>query len=220
MAASRHLLDGIGIWAEFRRVALATCGPMLLLDRDGVVIHDAGYVGRRDAVRLCDGVGPAIARANRLDVPVAIVTNQSGIARGFYGWDGFVEVQDAIDSMLSKHGARIDAILACGYHEDGDNGLAVTNHPWRKPRPGMLNTALDVLNGDRTRSAMIGDQNSDMEAALAAGIQTSVLVTELGPTATECRSSVAVSPAEAIDRWLDGIHVPVQAVSDVFRTSR
>ena len=94
-----------------------SAGPILMLDRDGVIILDHGYVGRQEDVEMVTDVAPAISRVNAAGIPVVIVTNQSGIARGHYGWDGFVAVQDAIDRQLKRDGAHVDAVLACGYHE-------------------------------------------------------------------------------------------------------
>jgi D-glycero-D-manno-heptose 1,7-bisphosphate phosphatase len=139
-----------------------------------------------------------------MGVPVAIVTNQSGIARGHFGWDGFHEVQRAIDLAISKAGGWVDGVFACAYHGSGEGTLAVPDHPWRKPRPGMLNLALDIFNGQRARSAMIGDKTSDMEAAAAANIQFKFLISaDVSCTASGYSGIVSyANPAEAISAFL------------------
>lgn len=198
------MLDGIGLWAEIRGAPLAVPGPMLLLDRDGILNVDTGYVGSSEQVQLLPGVIEALVNCNQMGVPVAIVTNQSGIARGMFGWDGFVAVQETIDLALNKAGGRMDAIFACGYHETGTGALAIADHPWRKPRPGMLNLALDIFNAQRDKSAMIGDKLSDMEAAAAAKLGLKYLAGHDASSVTS-RGTVILpmaNPAEAIRAFL------------------
>jgi D-glycero-D-manno-heptose 1,7-bisphosphate phosphatase len=204
MTASTYLLDGLGLWAEIRGAPLAVPGPMLLLDRDGVVNADIGYVGASDEVAILPGVAEALAACNHMGVPVAVVTNQSGIARGRFGWDGFAEVQRTIDLALGRAGAHIDAIFACAYHDIGAGALAIANHPWRKLRPGMLNLALDMFNARRDKSAMIGDKLSDMEAASAASLDLRFLVaSDASPPALQGAGIVPfINPAEAIEAFL------------------
>ena len=106
------VIDDIGLWRE---IGSADWGqrPALFLDRDGVIIADTAYLGRAEDLRMIDGVAPAIARCNTLGIPVAVVTNQSGIARGYYDWDGFRAVQAALSAALAAAGAHLDAVLAC-----------------------------------------------------------------------------------------------------------
>jgi D-glycero-D-manno-heptose 1,7-bisphosphate phosphatase len=159
----------IGLWSE-----LAPAGrklrPALFLDRDGVIIADTGYVGRAEDVRMLEGVAAAIARCNALPVPVVVVTNQSGIARGRYDWDGFRAVQTGVAAYLAAAGAHLDAVLACAYHGDGVGPLRVSNHPWRKPNPGMILAAAAGMNLDLARSWIVGDRAHDLAAGAAAGL--------------------------------------------------
>ena len=94
----------------------------LFLDRDGVVVEDTDYLGSADDVRMLPNAAAAIARCNRLGVPVVLVTNQSGIGRGKYDWDGFDAVQAAISTALAAQGGRFDSVLACAYHADARVG--------------------------------------------------------------------------------------------------
>lgn len=160
----------IGLWS-----ALAPAGrvsrPALFLDRDGVIIVDTGYVGRAEDVQMLEGVAAAIARCNALNIPVVVVTNQSGIARGRYDWDGFRAVQDEVTLHLAAAGAHLDAVLACAYHADSVSGsLRVGNHPWRKPNPGMILAAASGINLDLSRSWIVGDRAHDLAAGAAAGL--------------------------------------------------
>jgi D-glycero-D-manno-heptose 1,7-bisphosphate phosphatase len=161
--------DDIGLWRELgepREVSR----PALFLDRDGVIVEDTNYVGRAQDVRMIDGVAAAIARCNRLGIPVVVVTNQSGIGRGLYGWDGFHSVQATIAKALAAAGAHLDGVFACAYHGEAVEPFRIADHPWRKPNPGMLLAAAAGLNLDLSRSWIVGDRASDLAAALAAGL--------------------------------------------------
>src|SRR5580692_3759569 len=85
--------------------------PALFLDRDGVVVVDTNYLGRVEDLQMIAGSAEAIARCNALEIPVVLVTNQSGIARGHYDWNGFQSVQAAIAAELARAGGHLDAVL-------------------------------------------------------------------------------------------------------------
>jgi len=173
---AQHLLDGIGLWADIRCAMPTEAGPVLFVDRDGVLIEDRGYVGSAAQTQLYPDAPAAIAAARALGYRVAIVTNQSGIARGLYDWSGFAEVQEVIDAALARAGTAVDAVLACAYHGDGQAPYAVADHFWRKPNPGMILEGLHRLHGIAAPSVMVGDKASDVAAARAAGLGSAVLV--------------------------------------------
>lgn len=170
------IVDESGLWCEIGS-ADGAGRPALFLDRDGVIVADTHYLGRAEDLRLLDGAASAIARCNALAIPVVLVTNQSGIARGYYDWDGFRNVQAALSAALADAGARLDAVLACAYHADGRAPFRVADHPWRKPNPGMILAAGDRMGLDLPRSWIIGDAVHDVAAGVAAGIAGGVLVT-------------------------------------------
>lgn len=148
----------------------------LFLDRDGVVVEDTDYLGDAGDVRMLPGAAGAIARCNRLGIPVVLVTNQSGIGRGRYGWDGFAAVQAAIAAALAAEGGRFDAVLACAYHTDAREGFRIADHGWRKPKPGMILEAARLMRLDLGGSWIVGDRASDIEAGRAAGLAGGVLL--------------------------------------------
>ncbi len=113
---------------------------------------------------------PIISAANRFGLPVVVVTNQSGIARGYFGWDEFAAVNARILGLLAERGCGADMVLACAYHEAGSGALGIAGHPMRKPKPGMLFRAAEILGLDLGRSIMVGDSISDMEAGRRAGL--------------------------------------------------
>ena len=93
--------------------------PGILLDRDGTIIVDHGYVGSVDRVEFINGAPQAIARFNRAGIPVAVVTNQAGVARGLYGIEDVALVHKYITEHLAEHEAHIDLFLFSPYHPDG-----------------------------------------------------------------------------------------------------
>lgn len=150
--------------------------PCLFLDRDGVIVEDTHYLHRVADIEFIPGLAEAIAQTNLTGIPVVIVTNQAGIGRGYYDWNAFARVQKAILKHLGEKGATIDMVLACAYHTDAEGSLAVADHPWRKPRPGMLLEAARELEIDLSQSFIIGDSISDLLAGKAAGLCGGALV--------------------------------------------
>ncbi len=160
---------GIWIWAappQERAPRLA-----LFLDRDGVIIEDPGYLCRATDLRLIEGAAGVIAEANRRGIPVVEVTNQAGIGRGYYGWDDFVAVEEALTQLLARESASVDAVFACPYHREGIAPWVHPEHPARKPRPGMLLAAERLLGLDLGRSWIVGDRLGDLQAGYHAGLR-------------------------------------------------
>ena len=155
-------------------------GPVLLADRDGTLIRDVPYLSRLEEIVLLPGVLKALRLLNDRAIPVAIVTNQSGVARGFFTED-FVRASHArLEAMFREGGVGVQAIYYCP-HLDPSSSLPLQELPpsaylractCRKPAPGLLLDALTDLGGDPARSTMIGDGDRDMAAAFAAGIST------------------------------------------------
>ena len=139
--------------------------PGVLLDRDGTIIVDHGYVGSIDRVDFIDGAAEAIAEFNRASVPVAVVTNQAGVARGLYGIEDVGLVHRHIAEHLVRHGAHIDLFLFCPYHPAGVVEAFTRTSEDRKPRPGMARAAQAALNLDLSASWVVGDRPEDIGLA-------------------------------------------------------
>ncbi|WP_136622368.1 MULTISPECIES: HAD family hydrolase [Mesorhizobium] len=166
-----------GLWVERIGSTVFPAGtPALFLDRDGTINVDTGYPDDPAEMVLRADIAAAIAAANRAGIPVIIVTNQSGIARGYYGWGDFVAVNGRVLELLGGEGAFVDMVLACAYHEAGSGSLAVADHPMRKPNPGMLLEAAKRVGLDLQRSLIVGDKQADMEAGQRAGLSQGWLV--------------------------------------------
>ncbi len=142
----------------------------LFLDRDGVINVDHGYVGTRDRFEWMPGAHEAIRAATDAGWHVFVITNQSGVARGLYDEAAVSALHGWLTDEVRRAGGTIDDIRYCPFHPDGIVPAYSKASDWRKPAPGML---LDLMRGwelDRARCLLIGDQDSDMAAAQAAGI--------------------------------------------------
>ena len=154
--------DDLGMWIWTRPHSAAAPRPALFLDRDGVIVEDPGYLSRAADLVLLPGAARIIALANRRGIPVVEVTNQAGIGRGYYGWNEFVEVEEALARELAAAGAALDGVFACPYHQA---------HPARKPQPEMLLAAERLLKLDLGRSWIVGDKLDDLQAGYRAGLR-------------------------------------------------
>jgi D-glycero-D-manno-heptose 1,7-bisphosphate phosphatase len=171
-----RLIDGAALWCEALTSRTSDGKPALFCDRDGVIVEEVGYLGKPEDVRLIPAAASLIRAANARGIRVVVVTNQSGIGRGYYGWAAFSAVQDRIVTELARLDAGIDLVIASGHHEDGGGLLASEAHKWRKPSPGMIRLARERLNMNLGGSLIVGDKLSDLEAGHAAGIGNGLLV--------------------------------------------
>jgi D-glycero-D-manno-heptose 1,7-bisphosphate phosphatase len=195
--ADPRLVDP-GLWIEsITDTDFPPDRPALFLDRDGTINIDTGYPSDPAAAILRPEIVPLVAAANRRGMPVVVVTNQSGIGRGYFGWPQFAALNERLCGLLRQEGAQIDMILACAYHEAGRGVLRVEGHPMRKPNPGMLLVAAQRLRADLARSIMVGDKPDDLEAGRRAGLSWLFLVGEgdaEGRAAAEIRAASESSP--------------------------
>ena len=145
--------------------------PALFLDRDGTLIEDPGYLADPGAVRVIPGVPETLRSFREAGHVLVIVTNQSGIGRGLYGWDDYEAVAARLRALLAEEGIVIDAELACGHSPEAGETCG-----WRKPAPGMILAAAERLGLDLPRSLMAGDKRLDIAAADAAGLPRAVHV--------------------------------------------
>jgi D-glycero-D-manno-heptose 1,7-bisphosphate phosphatase len=150
---------------------MTTGSPAVFFDRDGVLIEDTGYPHLEEHLRITPGAVDAVAGLNRAGYLCIVVTNQSGVARGYFS----EETMQAFNALLVRRfaagGARLSAVYACPYHPDAkEERWRHPDHPDRKPNPGMILRAVAEQGVDASRSFLIGDQQSDLEAARRAGI--------------------------------------------------
>ncbi|HEX6250151.1 MAG TPA: HAD family hydrolase [Gemmatimonadaceae bacterium] len=168
------------------------------LDRDGTIIRDVHYISDPAAVELIEGAAEAIARLNTAGVPVVVVTNQSGIGRGYYDVEDYERVHARMLDLLAGAGARIDASYYCPHAPD-----LVPPCDCRKPRAALFERALADSGAEPRDAWYVGDRLRDITPALVLGGQGILLVGEDTPASeaeeAEREARTARSLAEAVD---------------------
>lgn len=144
--------------------------PALFLDRDGVINLDKNYVSQITDFEWVEGAAEAISAFNARDWFVFVVTNQSGIARGYYTEEDMQTLHDWMTSELKAQGAHVDQIYYCPFHQEGEIARYRKDSFDRKPKPGMLLQAMADYPVKREASFLIGDKDTDIQAAHAAGV--------------------------------------------------
>lgn len=146
--------------------------PALFLDRDGVLNEDRGYVARWEDFAWIEGAREAVAAFNAAGWLVIVVTNQSGVGRGYYTEQAMHTLHTRMADELAAAGARIDAFYFAPQHPEAPSeAYRHPDPPDRKPNPGMILRALADWPIDKARSVLVGDKLSDMEAARRAGVR-------------------------------------------------
>ena len=148
----------------------ATPRPALLLDRDGTINRDHGYVGTADRWEWVDGAREAVAAATDAGWHVFVVTNQSGVGRGHYDEEAVEALHGAMVEDIRRAGGTVDDIRICPFHPEAAVARYRRVSDWRKPAPGMILDLIARWGLDPARCVMVGDQPTDMAAAEAAGI--------------------------------------------------
>jgi len=144
--------------------------PAVFLDRDGTLNEDSGYVHRYEDFRWLPGARDAIRRLNAAGVYVFVVTNQAGVAHGYYTEEHVHELHDWMQQKLQAGGAHIDAFEHSPFHPEGAVARYRRESELRKPEPGMLVKLQREWTTDHAGSFMVGDRDSDIQAAAAAGL--------------------------------------------------
>jgi D-glycero-D-manno-heptose 1,7-bisphosphate phosphatase len=143
----------------------------LLLDRDGTLNVDRGWVHRPEDFQWIEGARETIKWANERGLLVLVITNQAGIARGYYTEAEFQAFTEWIERDLAWWGARIDATYYCPHHPTEGVGVYRRTCGCRKPAPGLIERAVAEWTLDRSQSLMVGDAERDVVAAAAAGVR-------------------------------------------------
>lgn len=147
----------------------------VFLDRDGTINEQMGYINHISRFILLPGVGDAIRQLNELNVPVVVVTNQSGLARGYFPASLLDKVHEKMNRQLAAEEAHVDGIYICPHHPEAKEEQYRKKCSCRKPKTGLLEQAALDMNLDLEKSFMVGDRWSDLKCGHAAGA-TSILV--------------------------------------------
>lgn len=180
--------------------------PAVFLDRDGVINVEVSYLGDPTGFQLLPGVAVAIRRLNQAGLPVIVVTNQSGIGRGYFSAAAVDSVHQRMCDELAHADARVDAVYLCPHRPDEDCTC-------RKPAPGLLTQAAAELGLDLAQSVIVGDKFTDLAAGAAVGCRTVLVLT--GHGAEEWQQGGAPAPdhvaahlAAAVEWWLANRKLP------------
>ena len=151
----------------------------LFLDRDGVINVDYGYVHRIIDFTFCEGIFTLSRKAIKKGYHLIVVTNQSGIARGYYNESSFLELSSWMCGEFKKKGAPISNVYFAPNHPVEGLGKYKISDNRRKPAPGMILEAAEEFNLDLRNSVLIGDKKTDIVAGLSAGIGCNILIGSL-----------------------------------------
>jgi D-glycero-D-manno-heptose 1,7-bisphosphate phosphatase len=152
----------------------------VFLDRDGTLIEEVSYLAEPEQVRFVPGAAEAVRKLNGAGLLVIVVTNQSGVARGYFPESRVAVVHERLTALLGEHGAKVDAFYYCPHHPTEGGGAYRVECECRKPKPGMLLAAARDFDIDLARSWVIGDKRCDAEAGAAAGCRTVLVRTGHG----------------------------------------
>lgn len=172
--AARGSFIDIGVPHDFERAQELLPSfmhrPAAFLDRDGILNHDIGYAHRPDQIVWVDGAIEAVRWLNEQGFYVFIITNQGGVAHGYYEEQHVHDLHAWMQQQMQQHGAHIDAFEHCPYHPQGVVERYAQESELRKPQPGMILKLQREWTTDPSRSFVVGDRDSDVEAAIAAGV--------------------------------------------------
>lgn len=154
--------------------------PAVFLDRDGTINEQMGYINHISRFHLLPGVGKAIKLLNDKDIPVIVVTNQSGLARGYFPEPLLDAVHEQMRIHLKQDQARIDGLYICPHHPEAKEEKYRKNCACRKPKTGLLEQAAAEMHLDLNRSFMVGDRWSDIRCGAAVGATSLLVLTGYG----------------------------------------
>jgi len=180
--------------------------PAVFMDRDGCLIEEVGYLNHPSRVRILPRSAAAVSRLNAAGIPALMATNQAGIARGYFSAETLAEINAEVVRQLEREGARLDGLYVCTHHPTAGSPPYRQLCECRKPKPGLLHRAARELGLDLSRSVMVGDKPSDVEAGQAAGGAGVLVLTGYGRGEWEyLRHAWTVKPDHVAEDLLDAV---------------
>ena len=154
--------------------------PAVFLDRDGTINEQMGYINHLCRFKLLAGAAEAIKLLNDAEIPVVVISNQSGLARGYFPEELLVAVHEKMDRLLAEKGAHVDGIYYCPHHPEAKEERFRETCNCRKPKPGLVLQAADEMNLDPEKSFVVGDRWSDIKTAANCGAKAILVRTGYG----------------------------------------
>ncbi len=172
----------------------------LFLDRDGVINAEKNYVHRIDDFEFIEGIFELCTLAQTLEFKLIIITNQAGIGRGYYTVADYERLTEWMTEQFANHGVQIHRVYYCPYHPTAGIGEYRRDSFDRKPNPGMILKAQKEFDLDLSRSVLVGDKDSDLEAGRAAGVRYNLKLLNGAGMPAECE--LELPTLHAIGDWL------------------
>lgn len=154
--------------------------PAVFMDRDGTISEEIGYVNHPARYRVFPYAGEAVRLLNQSNYLAILVTNQAGVARGYFTEDVIKAVHARLEKELAEDNAQLDAIFYCAHHPSVGEAPYCLDCDCRKPKPGLITRAAAEFEIDLQRSWMIGDRYSDVELARNAGVRSAFVLSGYG----------------------------------------
>ena len=153
--------------------------PAIFLDRDGVLIHEVHYLSNLEEIHVYDDVPPGLKRLKEANFKLIMITNQSGVARGYFSESFVIRSFEKINRVLTQESVELDAMYYCPHHPNGQEPFNI-RCDCRKPQPGMIRQACKDHEIDLMLSYMLGDKFCDIESAVNSNIKGILLTTGYG----------------------------------------
>jgi D-glycero-D-manno-heptose 1,7-bisphosphate phosphatase len=187
----------------------------VFLDRDGTINEQMGYINHISRFHLLPGAGEAIRLLNEQNIPVVVVSNQSGLARGYFPESLLAKVHEKMSQELARAGAHIDGIYICPHHPEAKLPELRINCSCRKPKTGLLERAARDLHLDLSRSYLIGDRWTDIKTAANCGATPVLVLTGYGRGDLEyIGPSQKNQPHHIADNLIDAVRWILSKISD------
>jgi D-glycero-D-manno-heptose 1,7-bisphosphate phosphatase len=154
--------------------------PAVFLDRDGTINEQMGYINHICRFQLLPGAAKAIKKLNDANIPVVIVSNQSGLARGYFPEELLTSVHEKMIGLLAEKGAHVDGIYYCPHHPEAKEERFRESCNCRKPKPGLVLLAAEEMQLDPEKSFVVGDRWSDIKTAVNCGAKSILVRTGYG----------------------------------------
>jgi len=184
----------------------------VFIDRDGTLNEERDFLTAPDELRLVRGAGPAVKRLNEAGATVCVISNQSGIARGYLTEQDLSLIHERLVRLLASDGASLDGIYYCPHHPDEGRPPYRADCDCRKPKPGMLNRASRELGIDLSRSFVIGDKSDDILAGKAVHATTFLVMTGYGKQSLERFRTDPVQPDHVVPSLVEAVDYIVHTV--------
>lgn len=180
----------------------------VFLDRDGTVCEEVGYINHLSRCHVYPYAAEAVRALNRSGARTVVISNQSGVARGYFPESLVGEVNEKIRAELEAHGAHIDAFYYCPHHPAAADPRYRLQCACRKPGRGMLDRAVRELNVDLSRSYVIGDRRTDVETAAFHGLRSVLVLTGYGRGEWEYHRTEWTHPPDWVcENLRDGVEI-------------